>query len=344
MGNISSKEGAVESAKLVERIRQKYALLARTMDRRLRRQWAASEAMDLGWGGVQTVSLATGLDRHTILAGARELTRPPNSEDQTKTIPARVRTGRKRLVQTDPGLQAALDALLNPLTRKGETAPLLLQWTCQSTAKLARALQRQNHSVSDRTVASLLRAAGFSLQDNRKCNEGSSHAERDAQFACINAQAATFLTEGQPVVWLETKKNEIAGDGAAARFAAESLGRWWSEMGVKRFPNASKLFIAADIGGSNQIRNRLWKTALQDLSDSMKLPLQVCHYPPATTKWHKIEDRLFNFITKDSPGQPSVGRQVMVNVIARPANGIRPVDLHAPKFDCAWNYTVTPRL
>jgi hypothetical protein len=101
-----------------------------------------------------------------------------------------------------------------------------------------------------------------------------------------------------------------------ARFAAASIRRWWTEMGASRFPRARKLMITADGGGSNSSRNRLWKVALQELADELGLPLHVCHFPPGTSKWNKIEHRLFSFITQNWRGKPLISHQAIVNLIA----------------------------
>jgi hypothetical protein len=333
--------GKSKDPKVIKRIRQKFVLLSSSMDQQLRRQWAAIEAMDLGWGGVKTVSLATGLDRHTILAGTRELEErgTPRKERTVRSIrPGR--SGRKRLTQTDPGLQAALDALMYPL-ESFQNEPLLT-WTCQSTSKLAQELQRQNRKVSDRTVAALLRAAGYSLLDRRRCNEKSSHSDRNAQFAFINERAAAFHEQGQPVLWLDTTK--VSVDLCSVRFAATSISRWWSDMGVPRFSHAKKLLIIADVGASNMSRKQLWKAALQELANELGLPLEICHFPPGATKWHKIENRLSNFMTMDGCSQPLVSCQVTVNLIAPPAAGNnlnRPeVNVTPSKYHAAWNYMV----
>jgi len=358
--------------KVIRRIRQKYARLAGAMDRRLRRQWAALEAKDLGWGGVRKVSLATGLTRQTILAGTRELARRRTQRSEKRSTPSQCAgKGRKPLTQTDPGLHTAMDALMNP--KPHPTGPL--RWTCQSTAKFAQELQRQNHPVSDRTVASLLQEAGYRLQDIRKCNEGSSHADRDAQFAYINQQATAVHQHSEPVVWVITSKKEVKGqpmisrqkwqpsgtshkfsgqklsertarqapphgvfdlprdtsivnmriDGDTTRFAVACIGRWWQEMGVERFPDASRLLLVADVGGSNRARRDLWKVALQDLTNQLKLPLEICHFPPGTTKWHKIEHSLLSYITRDWRGQASVSYEVMVNLIARTTFSNHPI-------------------
>jgi len=354
----------MRDATTTERIREKFLALSPMMDERMRRQWAATEAMALGWGGVSTVAIATGLARNTITVGSRELERRRAHPEEA--VVARVRRsggGRKKLTEIDPGLQAALDALVDPATRGHPESPL--RWTCKSTSKLAEELQRQHHPVTNRTVATLLKLAGYSLQANHKTKEGSSHEDRNAQFEYINAQVLKFQKDQQPVVSVDTKKKELVGefknpgqewqpkgapekvkvhdfpdkklgkaipygvydlasnegwvsvgiDHDTARFATASILRWWREMGSERYPQATQLMITADGGGSNSSRSRLWKVALQDLAEVLGLKLQVCHFPPGTSKWNKIEHRLFCFITKNWRGRPLTSYEVIVNLI-----------------------------
>ncbi len=329
-------------AKAIEGVRRKFLALSPVMDERMRRQWAACEAAGLGWGGVTAVAKATGLAWNTVKAGVRELNQRAERPDEL--VEERIRRhggGRKRLTETDPQLLQALETLVDPATRGHPESPL--RWTCKSTAKLANELTRRNHPVTDRTVATMLKEAGYSLQANRKTREGSQHPDRNAQFEHINEQVIAFHRQRQPVISVDTKKKELVGDfknggtewqpkgspeevrvhdfqdkqlGKAipygvydlasnegwvsvgithdtARFAIASIRRWWNEMGAARFPRARKLMITADGGGSNSSRNRLWKVALQDLADELALPLWVCHFPPGTSKWNKIEHRMF---------------------------------------------------
>jgi len=349
----------------IDRVRQKYVALSPVMDERMRRQWAAAEASALGWGGVTAVAAATGLARNTIAVGLCELGHRQAHPDEPVCL--RIRApggGRKPLTETDPGLTRALDALVDPATRGHPESPLC--WTCKSTSNLAEELQRQGHPVTDRTVATLLKRAGYSLQSNRKTKEGSSHPDRNAQFEYINKRAIAFQRRHQPVVSVDTKKKELVGefknageqwqpkgkpeevkvhdfpdkklgkaipygvydlasnqgwvsvgiDHDTARFATSSIRRWWQEMGAARFPRATELMITADGGGSNSSRNRLWKVALQDLANDLSLALQVCHFPPGTSKWNKIEHRLFCFITKNWRGRPLTSYEVIVNLIS----------------------------
>jgi hypothetical protein len=405
----------VHDAAAIEGIRRKFQALTMVMDERMRRQWAAAEAMELAWGGVSCVAKATGISRTTILAGIRELKVQESSERLPSPGIRRPGGGRKLLLETDPDLWDALDALVDPVTRGHPETPL--RWTCKSTRRLAEELCRQGHPVSDRTVACLLYAAGYSLQANRKTREGKGHPDRNAQFEYINHQVQRVQKRGQPVVSVDTKKKELVGDfknagqewrpkddpqkvrvhdfkdkrlGKAipygvydvannqgwvsvgidhdtAYFAANSIRRWWEDMGSKRFPRARELTITADGGGSNGYRSRLWKVALQGLADQLGLKLKVCHFPPGTSKWNKIEHRLFSYITSNWRGQPLVSHQAIVNLIASTTTitglvvqaaldtnvyetGIKVSDeemanlrLTPCEFHGEWNYTIAPR-
>ena len=105
-------------------------------------------------------------------------------------------------------------------------------------------------------------------------------------------------------------------DHDTARFAAQAIQRWWKKMGSKRYRNAQELLITADGGGSNGSRSRLWKVALQDLAVRLGIPVRVCHFPPGTSKWNKIEHRMFCHITQNWRGRPLVSHEVILQLIA----------------------------
>jgi len=354
----------MQDAKIIARIRRKFRALKPEMDERMRRQWVASEARELGWGGVTLVARATKLSRPTIAAGLRELELPARQRAAEAPRVRRPGGGRRPLTETDPGLLAALEALIEPTTRGDPESAL--RWTCKSTRRLADELTRQDHPVGPGTVATLLRQAGYSLQANCKTREGASHPDRNAQFEQINACVQRFQTRGQPAISVDTKKRELIGDFRnggrewrpegepepvrvhdfldktlgkgipsgvydmlnnqgwvsvgidhdTAQFAVNSIRRWWNQMGQRRFPRASELPITADGGGSNGHRSRLWKVSLQELADDLGIKLLVCHFPPGTSKWNKIEHRLFSFITQNWRGRPLVSHQTIVNLIA----------------------------
>lgn len=156
-------------------------------------------------------------------------------------------------------------------------------------------------------------------------------------------------------------------DHDTARFAAESLRRWWANMGSQVYPGAKELLVTADSGGSNGSRVRLWKLAVQELADAIGLRIKVCHLPPGTSKWNKIEHRMFCHITENWRGRPLLSREVIVNLIGstRTEAGLRieaaldtnsypkgievsdeemaGVRIKRDKFHGDWNYTISPR-
>lgn len=158
----------------------------------------------------------------------------------------------------------------------------------------------------------------------------------------------------------------VGTDHDTAEFAVESIRRWWFKMGAARYPNARELLITADGGGSNGYRVRLWKIALQGLSNETGLIVRVCHFPPGTSKWNKIEHRMFSFISLNWRGKPLVSHEVIVNLIGstRTANGLTiqaeldttaypkgvkvsdealsKLNLTRASFHGEWNYTIAP--
>ena len=350
---------------LARRIAAKYRALAQLMDERMRRQWAATEAQALGWGGVRAVSGAIGMSPNTVRKGLGELTARAKRPD--KPLSSRLRReggGRKRAADADPQLLETLKRLVEPTTRGDPMSPL--RWTCKSTTQLADALTHQGHPVSPRTVGRLLRADGYSLQSNRKTKEGTAHPDRNAQFEYINEMVKRFQRRDQPVISVDTKKKELIGafknpgrewrpkgephdvkvhdfldkelgkaipygvydvnenqgwvsvgiDHDTAHFAAEAIRRWWKKMGQRRYRNARELLIMADGGGSNGSRCRLWKVALAALATHIGMPIHVCHFPPGTSKWNKIEHRMFCHITQNWRGRPLVSHDVIIQLIA----------------------------
>jgi hypothetical protein len=402
---------------LVERLRRKFTLLDPLMNESLRRQWAAAEALEIGWGGVSTVVAATGLSHNTIDLAIRELREgvPAAPSDVPGGRVRRPGGGRKPVTEHDASLLSDLESLVDPVTRGDPQSPL--RWTCKSTRKLAEQLQQQGHHIGYRTVAGLLRQLNYSLQSNRKTREGVSHPDRNAQFEYINDEVRRFQGRGQPVVSVDAKKKELVGDfknagreyrprgspeevrvhdfqdkdlGKAipygvydltanagwvsvgidhdtADFAIATLRRWWANMGSKIYPKATELLVTADGGGSNGIRLRLWKVAVQELADATGLRIKVCHFPPGTSRWNKIEHRMFCHITENWRGRPLRSLGVIVNLIGHTTTkaglrivaeldpnsyetGIKVSDeqlaavrIKRDEFHGEWNYMITPR-
>jgi hypothetical protein len=145
----------------------------------------------------------------------------------------------------------------------------------------------------------------------------------------------------------------IGINSETADLAIESIQRWWNEMGQPLYPNVQKLLITADCGSSNSKRGRLWQFRLQELADKLSLNIQVCHFPPATSKWHKIEHRLFCHVIQNWRGKPWVSQGIIVKLITAPAplqtkdlvNGemLRTIAPKDAPFHEQWNYQIQPR-
>ena len=347
-------------ADVVESLRAKFEAVLPHLDERQQRLMMAAEARSLGHGGIAAVARATGASRSRISQGVAEM----ETGDEPLGRVRRVGGGRKALSVTDPGLVAALLALVEPTRRGDPESPLC--WTTLSTRNLAAELTAAGHRVGSDTVAKLLGEQGFSLQANAKTVEGGQHPDRDAQFGYLNEQARGHLDAGDPVIRVDTKKKELVGvyknggaewrpagdpekvtvhdfidpalgkanpygvydlgadtgwvsvgtDHDTAAFAVETIRRWWRAVGSPTYPTASRLLITADGGGSNGYRTRLWKTELAALAAETGLTITVCHLPPGTSKWNKIEHRLFSHISMNWRGRPLTSHDVIVNTIA----------------------------
>jgi len=331
-------------------------------DEALKRKLAAAKALDLGWGGISTVTRITGMSPTTIRKGIQELDNLENLEQ-----PKRIRKlggGRKRTDIKSPKIVEDLEAIMGENTAGDPMS--FLKWTCKSTYKIADELNLRGHKISAETVRQLLRERDYSLQANVKTKEGGSEPERDAQFRYINEQVKKFVAQGDPVISVDTKKREIVGDfknpgrtwrkkrdakevnvydfpslgiGVAipygaydinrgegfvnvgisrdtSEFAVESIRQWWKVSGKKHYPDARELLICADGGGSNGSRRRGWKFFLQELTDQIGIPISLCHFPPGTSKWNKIEHCMFSFISMNWKGEPLVTYETIIKLIS----------------------------
>jgi len=381
------------------------------LDERGRRLAAAVEVVRMGPRSVCCVSRVCRISRVTIYVGLRELGEAPLPEGRIR----RAGAGRRRLEVQDTALAGALEALVDPLARGDPMSPL--RWTCKSTRALAESLSRNQHPLSHEKVAQLLREMGYSLQGNRKTEEGEDHADRDKQFRYINRQVRQRMMQGAPVISVDTKKKEVIGnfdnkgqqwrkaknpirvnghdfpdpslpraypygvydmqrntgfvnvgtDHDTAAFALASIQGWWRYEGRRLYPKAATLLITADGGGSNGYRQRLWKLELQRMANQTGLTISVCHFPPGTSKWNKVEHRLFSFISSNWRGEPLRDYETIVRLIAHTttAQGLsvtcrldhgkyptgrkvsdeemKSINLTAHKFHGEWNYDIVPR-
>jgi Rhodopirellula transposase DDE domain len=383
------------------------------LDERTRRIMAATEAVSLGYGGVCVVGRACGLSRKAISRGIREI------QGRGKPLVGRIRrpgAGRKSITQSDPRLVQTLEGLIDEQTRGDPESAL--RWICKSTRAIAQELGQQEHAVSHMKVAQILHDLDYSLQSNRKTEEGADHPDRDAQFRHINVTVKRCLRQRIPVISVDTKKKELIGnydnagrqwraakqpipvqghdfpspevpraypygiydvgrnagfvnvgtDHDTGAFAVASIRGWWRSEGRGIYPDAKTILITADGGGSNGWRLRLWKLELQKFADQTALAIAVCHFPPGTSKWNKIEHRLFSFISSNWRGEPLRDYETIVNLIAgtTTAKGLKVtcrldrrkyptgrevsdaqmqrVNLERNKFHGEWNYLIKPNV
>jgi hypothetical protein len=388
-----------------------FSVVVPLLDERQRRVVAGAAAAMLGWGGVATVARVASMSRNTVITGTKEIA--SGGASATGRV-RRAGAGRKRLIDKDPRLLLELDDLVSPEARGDPMSPL--RWTSKSTYKLADALNAKGFDITAKTVGDLLEQMGYSLQGTSKQKEGTQHVDRDAQFRYINDTAGRFVSEGQPVISVDSKKKELVGefsnagkeyqakgkpvrtdvhdfvdpemgraipygvydlgadegwvsvgdDADTASFAVATIGRWWSQMGKHRYPNATKLLVCADAGGSNGYRVRAWKVELAKLAAETGLDITVCHFPPGTSKWNQIEHRMFSYITMNWRGRPLVSYRVIIQLIANTTTkkglkinadldqryyptGVKitnkqlaAVPLTRHDFHGDWNYTVHP--
>jgi hypothetical protein len=395
-----------------DEIKKRYELLSAHLDERSRRLLVAAEASTLGYGGQAIVARATNVSREVIRDGINEL------KSSTPIIKeGRIRKpggGRKKTIDKDLSLRQDLEALIEPLTRGDPESPL--RWTCKSTRRLATELKAKGHLTSHRMVAELLHDLNYSLQANKKTNEGKSHPDRNEQFEYISNSVVNFQATQDPVISVDAKKKELVGnfknsgrewhpqgspeevnvydfkglgegiaipygvydlttntgwvsvgiDHDTSSFAVESIRCWWNYMGKETYPHAKRLLITADGGGSNGSRVKLWKVELQKFAKEIEMPITVSHLPPCTSKWNKIEHRLFSYISQNWRGKPLISYEVIVNLIASTTTNrglkvkvgldtgaypkgikVTPRDLKKlnivpHEFHGEWNYTILP--
>ena len=325
----------------------------------------ASMAKGYGHGGIKLVSEKSGMDVRTICSGIHEI----DGDIDSNLAEGRIRKkggGRKPLKELEPTLISCIESILENNTY-GDPQKVIA-WTNLSLRSISSILaEKYNLKVGKDVVARVLDELGYSKQVNQKMLQvGSRHVDRDAQFKFINDKAEQFLSEGCPVISVDTKKKELIGnfknDGAEYRkigsprtvfdhdfpfldlgkvapygvylinnnvgfvnlgtdhdtseFAVESIRRWWNIVGKLTYPNTKKLYINCDGGGSNGWRVRLWKYELALLAEETDLEIHVSHFPPGTSKWNKIEHRLFCYITRNWAGKPLIDINTVVNLIS----------------------------
>lgn len=397
-------------------LKEKINLLLPNLDEKTKRLYLASEVIGLGRGGLKKVSNLTKVSRVTLIAGTKELL--SNSKELTKEpLSSGIRKkggGRKKAIDIDTTIVDKLNELVSPYTI-GDPMKALL-WTNKSTRKLADELKEQGFNVSYNIVNRILQSEGYSLQSNKKTNEGGTHIDRDLQFQYINNKSLEFIAENEAVISVDCKKKELIGEfknngrewakkgqaqgvnvydfqslsiGKAvpygvydldknegwvsvgvnydtAQFAVSSIRNWWIEMGEKQYKNTNRIYINADGGGSNSSKSRLWKIELQKLATEINKEIHVSHFPPGTSKWNKIEHRMFSFISMNWRAKPLISFEIVVNLISGTStkkglvinskldereyekgikisdNEMKEINIDKSEFHGEWNYIIKP--
>lgn len=330
------------------------------LDEKQRRVLCGSAATALGHGGIAFVNEVAGCARNTISSGMSEVENDIPKGDRIRKEGG----GRKSAAEKNPILYEAIEDIVHESTYGDPSKPLF--WTTLSLRGIARKLCEAGIKVSQNIVSRALEVLGYSKQQNQKLEQlGSQHPDRDAQFRFINETSEAFLSSGDPVISIDTKKKELLGpfknNGSEYRrkgepervmdhdfelpdfgkvvpygvyvvndntgfvnlgtshdtseFAGESILKWWSLVGKNTFPNTKRIYITSDSGGSNRSRGWLWKNCLQALADKTGLEIHVSHIPPGTSKWNKVEHRLFCYISKNWEGKPLYDIETVVNLI-----------------------------
>lgn len=384
------------------------------LNERQSRVYLSAEATSIGWGGKSIISKLSSVTRRTIAKGETESFVAEKSVSQNRI--RKVGGGRKKVLVHQPQMLQAIQSLVSPHTMGNPMNPLM--WTSKSIRKIVAELMVLNYKVCHEVVRQCLIELGYSLQANKKTDEGAKNEDRDQQFEHINSTAISFMNENCPVISVDCKKKELIGNyknngqewevkkqpievkvydfidkelGKAvpygiydiaknegfvnvgissdtAEFAVHSIRTWWLEMGKEQYEGSKKIYITADGGGSNSTRGRLWKTELQKLATETGLEISVSHFPPGTSKWNKIEHRLFSYISKNWRAKPLISIEVIVNLIANTTTekglkvkakvdkkqynkGVKISDeeledirIDRNNFRGEWNYIISPKL
>jgi hypothetical protein len=327
-----------------------------------RRQYAATLAQAYGYGGATVVHEITGISLNTITAGKKELIE--QKEIKTERI-RKVGGGPKWLEEKQPDVQKYIQEIVDGSTYGSPEK--VLSWTTESLRSIQRILvEIYSINTSHVTIGAILEDMGYSKQANQKMLQvGKPHPDRDAQFKYINEKAKTYISAGDPVISVDTKKKENIGNfknpgqeyrrnkdprkvfdhdfpikelgkispygvynlnhnigfinvGTShdtAEFAVESISRWWDTIGKRTFPDAGRLLITCDCGGSNGNKRRLWKYQLSQLAKRIGIEIHISHFPPGTSKWNKVEHRLFCYISKNWQGKPLIDIETAIELI-----------------------------
>lgn len=382
------------------------------LNERQKRIYLSAEAKSIGWGGVTKISKLTSVSRKTISKKDTEISTGVSKSNRVRKVGG----GRKKQTEHYPKLLQTIESIVSPHTMGDPMNPLI--WTSKSIRKITKSLKDKGFNVCHEVTRKCLIEMNYSLQANKKTNEGGSNPDRDKQFEFINKLSKDFISKKEPVISVDCKKKELIGEyknngqewtklksardvnvydfidkakGKAspygvydiqnntgwvsvgissdtASFAVSTIRDWWNEEGVSIYTKSKRLYINADGGGSNGSRNNLWKLELQKFSNKTGLTIYVSHFPPGTSKWNKIEHRLFSYISKNWRAKPLVSLAVIVSLIGATTTekglsvkasadekiyktGIKvtehekkSINIERDDFHGEWNYCIKPNL
>ena len=366
-------------AVLEERIRMRFEAMESLLNERTRRMWAAAEVKAAGPSSISLVSRATGMCRQTIARGCDEL------KDPSLQPPG------NRLRLAGAGATPRI-VLADALRDKGhrishDTVARLLHAQRYSLQANRKILEGAHHPDRDeqfrhisQTTTSFLQQGQPAISVDTKKKElvgnfknggrewepvGQPRPVKDHDF--LDPLNGKVAPHGVYDLADNTGWVSVGIDHDTAEFAVESIRRWWNLIGKAKYPHATQLLVTADGGGSNGYRLRLWKVELQKLADEIGVAISVCHFPPGTSKWNKIEHQLFSFISMNWRGCPLTDYRTIIGLIGatktrkglvvrcemdtnRYPTGIKileeemaALNITRNPFHGEWNYTIAPR-
>ena len=393
-------------------IKQRIDTMLPYLNEKQSRLYLANEAISYGWGGITLISSLSGKSPKIINLGIKEIKKEIPEAPENKI--RREGGGRKHEKDKQPGLEQAILDIVEAYT-VGDPMRVII-WTSKSVRQIQKELQNRDFSVSHELIRQILQDNQYSLQSNRRTQEGGNHPDRDGQFKFINNKSKKFIEDNQPVISVDCKKKELIGNyknngkewvkvknptevnvydfidktnGKAspygvydvnhnrgwvsvgtssdtASFSVSTIRSWWENDGKILYPKATKLYVNADGGGSNGLKNRLWKSELQQFANDTGLKIHVSHLPAGTSKWNKIEHRLFSYISINWRGKPLTSLAVIIGLIngtttetglkvtakldeREYTKGIKisdedfeKINLKRYKFHGEWNYIIRP--
>ena len=322
------------------------------LNERQYRCFLGTTAISLGRGGQALVARLSGSSINTVRKGVEEVSSSSTAENSEQI--RKPGGGRKSAATLHPQLYEYIEKIIDGKTY-GDPEKIIHWTTQSLMSIADVLYTDYGIKVSHTVVASALEKMGYSKQMNQKMLQvGKPHADRNAQFEYINATSKKYISERIPVISIDCKKKENLGNfknngkedhdflnkelgtvapygiydidknigfvnlGTShdtAEFAVNSILQWWLHIGKETYPKAKRLYINCDGGGSNGSRLHLWKTQLAEFAETTGLEVHVSHFPPGTSKWNKIEHRLFCFISKNWAGQPLIDIETVIDLI-----------------------------